>query len=166
MSDSPIWDVVIVGGGHNALASAAYLARAGQRVCVLESRDVLGGATVTESPWEGYRISSASYVVSLLPPQIVRDLRLRDFGYRVSIIEPDYYLPYSDGTSLTIRGDATRTAEKIATRSSADADAYLEFDRYFERVARLLHELMMVAPPDLTLRDIPEWVALGARLRR
>lgn len=166
MAEPESWDVVVVGGGHNGLACAAYLARAGQRVCVLESRDVLGGAAVTEEPWPGYRVSSASYVVSLLPPQVVRELRLRDFGYRVSIIEPDYYLPYKDGTSLTIWGDAARTAEQIALRSPADAAAYLEFDKYFGRVANLLRDLMTVTPPDLTLRDVLEWVRVGARLRR
>jgi phytoene dehydrogenase-like protein len=166
MTGTEIWDVVVAGGGHNGLACAAYLARAGQRVCVLESRDVLGGAAVTETPWPGYQVSSASYVVSLLPPQIVRELRLRDFGYRVSIIEPDYYLPYKDGTSLTIWGDAARTAEQIAPRSAADASAYPEFDRYFGRVANLLRDLMTQTPPDLTMRDLPEWIKVGARLRR
>jgi phytoene dehydrogenase-like protein len=166
MSESESWDVVVVGGGHNGLACAAYLARSGQRVCVLEGRDLLGGAAVTEQPWSGYHVSSASYVVSLLPPQVVDDLRLRDFGYRVSLIDPDYYLPYTDGTSLTIWGDAVKTAEQIASRSRADADSYLEFDRYFDRVAHLLRDLMMVTPPDLSVRDVPEWIKVGARLRR
>jgi phytoene dehydrogenase-like protein len=163
---TPTWDVVVVGGGHNGLACAAYLARSGQRVCVLESRSLLGGAAVTEEPWDGYRVSSASYVVSLLPPQIVDDLRLREFGYRVTLIDPDYYLPYEDGTSLTIWGDAARTAHEIRTRSAADAEAYVRFDRYFERVTNLVRELMWVTPPDLTLRDAPEWIKVAARLRR
>ena len=160
------WDAVVVGGGHNGLACAAYLARGGQRVCVLEGRELLGGAAVTEEPWPGFRVSSASYVVSLLPPEVVEDLRLRDFGYCVSLIEPDYYLPYADGTSLTIWSDADKTAEQIASRSAADAVAYVEFDRYFDRVARLLRDLMTVVPPDLTRRDALEWIRFGARLRR
>jgi phytoene dehydrogenase-like protein len=160
------WDVIVVGGGHNGLACAAYLARAGQRVCVVEGRGVLGGAAVTEQPWPGYRVSSASYVVSLLPPRIVDDLRLRDFGYRATLIDPDYWLPYADGTSMTIWGDARRTADQIARRSAADAAAYLEFDRYFERVAHLLRDLMTLTPPDLTVRDLPEWLRLAGRLRR
>lgn len=159
------WDVIVVGGGHNGLACAAYLAGAGKRVCVLERRDVLGGAAVTESPWPGYRVSSASYLVSLLPPEIVADLGLRDFGYRVSIIEPDYYLPYRDGTALTLWGDTERAAREITTRSPADAAAYVEFDRYFQRVAHLIRDLMFVTPPGLSLREAPAWIKLAARLR-
>jgi phytoene dehydrogenase-like protein len=124
----PTRDVVIIGGGHNGLACAAYLARAGLDVLVLERREVLGCAAVTEEPWPGYRVSSASYVVSLMPPQIVKELGLRRFGYRVSILEPDYWVPYPDGSSLTLWEDAGRTAEEIARFSKADADAYLEFD--------------------------------------
>ena len=111
-------DVVIVGGGHNGLACAAYLARAGLDVLVLEKRPVLGGAAVTEEPWPGYRISTASYVVSLMPPRIESELELARFGYRVSIVMPDYYLPFPDGSSLTLWGDAARDAQEIASWSS------------------------------------------------
>ena len=104
-------DVVIVGGGHNGLACAAYLARAGLDVLVLERRGVLGGAAVTEEPWPGYQISSASYVVSLMPPRIVDELELKRFGYDVSIITPDYFVPFPDGTSLTLWGDSARHGE-------------------------------------------------------
>jgi phytoene dehydrogenase-like protein len=86
-------DVIIVGGGHNGLACAAYLAKQGLDVLVVERRDILGGAAVTEEPWPGYRISSASYVVSLMPPLIESELQLKRFGYKVSILEPDYYVP-------------------------------------------------------------------------
>lgn len=123
-------DVVIVGGGHNGLACAAYLARSGLDVLVLERRDVLGGAAATESPWPGYRVSSASYVVSLMPPRIVSELRLKRFGYDVSIITPDYFVPFPDGTSLTLWGDTARDAANIARFSKHDADAYVAFDRY------------------------------------
>src|SRR2546429_7854806 len=106
-------DVIVVGGGHNGLTCAAYLARGGMDVLVLERRDVLGGAAVTEEPWPGYRISTASYVVSLMPPRIESELALRRFGYRVSIVEPDYWVPYPDGSALTLWGDPARSAAEI-----------------------------------------------------
>jgi phytoene dehydrogenase-like protein len=158
-------DVVVVGGGHNGLACAAYLGMAGLDVLVLERRDVLGGAAATEEPWPGYRVSSASYVVSLMPPRIVDELSLKRFGYEVSIVTPDYFVPFPDGTSLTLWGDLARDAANIAAFSKADADAYVEFDRYFDRVANLLKDLLFVVPPNVTLRDVPAWVALAARMR-
>jgi len=159
-------DVVIVGGGHNGLVCAAYLARAGLDVEVVERREVLGGAAVTEEPWPGYRVSSASYVVSLMPPEIERELRLRDHGYRVSIITPDYFVPFPDGTALTLWGDTERDAREIARLSPADGEAYREFDSHFDRVASLLKELMFVVPPNLTVGDLPRWLALAGRMRR
>src|SRR6266478_5220808 len=143
-------DVIVIGGGHNGLACAAYLARAGVDVLVLERRDVLGGAAATEEPWPGYRVSSASYVVSLMPPQVVRELGLKRHGYEVSIISPDYFVPFPDGTSLTLWGDVTRDAENIATLSKADADAYIEFDTYFERIAAMAKSLLFVVPPNVS----------------
>jgi len=159
-------DVVIVGGGHNGLACAAYLAKAGLDVLVLERRDLLGGAAVTEEPWPGYRVSSASYVVSLMPPRIVRELELKRFGYEVSIITPDYFVPFPDGTSLTLWGDLTRDAENIARLSKRDADAYVAFDAYFERVAGLLRDLLFVVPPNMRLAELPRWAATAGRFRR
>ncbi|MGZ8605913.1 MAG: phytoene desaturase family protein [Actinomycetota bacterium] len=159
-------DVVIIGGGHNGLACAAYLAKAGLDVLVLEKRDVLGGAAATEEPWPGYRVSSASYVVSLMPPRIVRELDLKRFGYDVSIIAPDYFVPFPDGTALTLWGDARRDAEAIAKLSAADGERYVEFDRYFDRVARLLKDLMFVVPPTMNLRDLPKWATTAGRFRK
>jgi phytoene dehydrogenase-like protein len=159
-------DVVIIGGGHNGLACAAYLAKAGLDVLVLEKRDVLGGAAATEEPWPGYRVSSASYVVSLMPPQIVRELDLKRFGYAVSIIAPDYFVPFPDGTSLTLWGDVPRDAEAISRFSARDAERYVEFDRYFDHVARLLKDLLFVVPPNLNLRDLPKWATTAGRFRK
>jgi phytoene dehydrogenase-like protein len=158
-------DVVIVGGGHNSLACAAYLARAGCDVLVLERRGLLGGAAVTEEPWPGYRVSSASYVVSLMPQRIVDELELARFGYRVSILEPDYYVPYTDGSALVLWGDMRRTVEEIARFSKHDADAYVEFDRYFDRIGKLMHDLLFVTPPNLSLRELPGWLAVAGKVR-
>ena len=159
-------DVVIIGGGHNGLACAAYLAKAGLDVLVLEKRGVVGGAAVTEEPWPGYRVSSASYVVSLMPPQVVRELDLKRYGYEVSIITPDYFVPFPDGTSLTLWGDVERDAAAIGRFSERDAAAYVAFDRYFDRVARLLKDLLFVVPPNMNLRDLPKWAATAGRFRK
>jgi phytoene dehydrogenase-like protein len=159
-------DVVIIGGGHNGLACAAYLAKAGLDVLVLEKRDVVGGAAATEEPWPGYRVSSASYVVSLMPPQVVRELDLKRHGYEVSVITPDYFVPFPDGTSLTLWGDVERDAAAIARFSEHDAEAYAAFGRYFDHVARLLKDLLFVVPPNMNLRDLPKWAATAGRFRR
>ena len=163
--DGRVRDVVVVGGGHNGLACAAYLAKAGLDVTVVERRQVLGGAAVTEEPWPGYRVSSASYVVSLLPPRIVSELGLERHGYRVSVITPDYFVPFPDGSGLTLWGDTARDVAEIGRLSAADARAYAEFDRYFDRVAHLLKDLLFVVPPNLALGELPKWAAAGARLR-
>ena len=159
-------DVVVVGGGHNGLACAAYLAREGLDVLVLERRGIVGGAAATEETWPGYKVSSASYVVSLMPQEIVRELELKRFGYEVSIISPDYFCPFPDGTSLTLWGDLDRDRSNIARFSKRDADAYVEFDRYFERIAAMVKELLYVVPPNVSLRDLPRWAATGGRFRR
>ena len=158
-------DVVIVGGGHNGLACAAYLAKAGLDVLVLERRGVLGGAAVTEEPWPGYRVSSASYVVSLMPPRVVDELELKRFGYDVSIITPDYFVPFPDGTSLTLWGELERDVENIARLSKRDAEAYVAFDTYFERIAGLLKDLLFVVPPNVRLAEAPRWVKTAGRFR-
>lgn len=158
-------DVVVVGGGHNGLACAAYLARSGLDVLVLERRDIFGGSAATEDMWDGFRVSSASYVVSLMPDSIVAELDLKRFGYDVSIITPDYFVPFPDGSSLTLWGDLQRDAQGIARLNSADAEAYVEFDRYFERVASLMKELLFVVPPNLRMAEVLRWMRTGAKFR-
>jgi len=158
-------DVVVIGGGHNGLACAAYLAKSGFDVLVLERRDILGGAAATETMWDGYRVSSASYVVSLMPDRIVAELDLKRYGYEVSIITPDYFVPFPDGTSLTLWGDLERDVENIARLNRNDADAYVAFDRYFERIAGLMKELLFVIPPNVRLGEIHRWAQTGRRFR-
>jgi phytoene dehydrogenase-like protein len=158
-------DVIVVGGGHNGLACAAYLAKAGLDVLVLERRDVLGGAAATERTWDGYEVSSASYVVSLMPDRIVTELDLKRFGYEVSIVSPDYFVPFPDGSSLTLWGDLARDVENIAKLSAADAKAYVAFDAYFERIAGLVKDLLYVVPPNMKLTEVLDWARTGVRFR-
>jgi phytoene dehydrogenase-like protein len=162
---SNVRDVIVVGAGHNGLVCAAYLARRGLDVLVLEGRTAPGGAAATDEPWPGYKISTASYVVSLMPERIISEFELRRHGYRVTILEPDYYVPYEDGTSLTLWGEPGKCAEEIAKFSEADAAAYPSFDAYLTRLGGLVHELLYVVPPNLRLSDARSWIRLGARLR-
>src|ERR1700753_1854824 len=91
------YDVVIIGAGHNGLVTAAYLARAGRKVLVLEARELVGGCAVTEEIWPGYRVSTASYLSSLMQEKVVRELELERFGYRVDAKDPAFFSPYPDG---------------------------------------------------------------------
>ena len=118
------YDAIVVGGGHNGLTAAAYLARAGLRVCVVERRDILGGACVTEEVWPGCRVSRASYVVSLLQPRVVEDLRLKDFGYEVHPLDPAYAAIDGDGRVMFFHNDQAATCESLARFSRKDAAAY------------------------------------------
>ena len=122
---------VIIGGGHNGLVCAAYLARAGVRVKVLESLAVLGGCAVTKSPWPGYKISTASYLVSLLRDEIARDLKLAEYGYRVYPKDPPFFTPFPNGRHLFMWQDSQRTKAELARFSEKDAAAFSAYDEHF-----------------------------------
>src|ERR1700754_3226117 len=121
------YDAIVVGGGHNGPATAGCLAQAGQRVLVLERRHILGGACVTEELWPGRRVSRASYVVSMLQPKIVKDLRLEDFGYRAVPLDPAYAALTPDGP-VVFYDDPRATAESIRPINSHDADNFEAFE--------------------------------------
>ena len=148
------YDVAIVGGGHNGLTCAAYLARAGLRTVVLARRHVVGGAAVTEEPWPGYRVSTASYVVSLMPDRIVRELGLRSHGYQVYPLDPAYFAPFLDGGGIMVWEDPPAAAASIERYSRSDAAGYLAYCRDVAVLADMVRPLLDKIPPDPALRSV------------
>src|ERR1700742_2963753 len=147
-SSSGSYDALGVGGGHNGLTTAAYLAKAGQRVRVLERRPILGGACVTEEVWPGKRVSRASYVVSMLQPKIVKDLRLEDFGYPSDPPHPAHGALTPDGP-VVFYDDPRATAASIRPISAHDADNFEAFENRLFRVADFLNPMLLREPPAL-----------------
>ncbi len=132
------FDVAVVGGGHNGLVAAAYCARAGLRTVVLERRPVLGGATLTEEVWPGYRLSVASYVCSLLDPRIVAELSLRAHGYDAYLKDPASFTPLADGRSLLLGQDEAANAREVAAFDERDVAGLAAFEREATRLGALL----------------------------
>ena len=149
---SNTYDALVIGGGHNGLVSAAYLARSGARTLVLEGRGSLGGAATTESPWEDaphLRVTRLSYVMSLMPPTIVRELELERHGYKVHPMGP-YYQAFPEGGSLTIyEDDPARTYEQLAKWSKKDAEAWPKWNAWLEGIADVMGPLLTQVPPNI-----------------
>jgi phytoene dehydrogenase-like protein len=142
------WDAVIVGAGHNGLVTAAYLARAGQKVLVLEARDRVGGAAVTEETWPGFRVSTAAYVVSLFRPEIVRDLELARHGYELLPRNPSSFTPFPDGRSLLMGPDPALNRREVSKFSARDAERLPAYEAMLERIARAIEPTLLETPPD------------------
>ncbi len=160
------FDCLVIGGGHNGLVTAAYLARAGRKVCVLERRHILGGAASTEELWPGFRVSPAAYVISLFLPSIIRELRLEQHGLRILPRSPSSFTPLPDGRSLLMGPEPGLNQREIAKFSEKDAEAYPRYEALLEKVARELEPLLMRTAPDpLPLPKAWRPIGLGKRLR-
>ena len=161
------YDALIIGGGHNGLVCAFYLARAGMKVRVLERRHIVGGAAVTEEFAPGFRNSTASYTVSLLRPKVIADMRLADHGYRVIERTISNFFPFPD-TYLKLGGGTARTQAEFARFSQADAEAFPAYESALERVADVLRDMALRTPPNAGggLRDLLSGIVQGRALAR
>src|SRR5436190_3568900 len=146
------YDAIIVGGGHNGLTCAAYLARAGRKVLVLERRERVGGAAMSEEVFPGFRFSVFSYVVSLLRPEIIRELELPRHGLQILPLESTL-TPLPNGDYFAQWSDHDQNRRELARHSQRDAEAYDEFGLLLHRMARAIKPLLGVAPPDPTSLD-------------
>jgi phytoene dehydrogenase-like protein len=156
-----VYDAVIIGAGHNGLVAAAYLARAGLRVSVLERRPVVGGACVTEEVWPGYKVSTAAYLCGLLQPKIIRDLDLASFGYEILPKDPAFFSPLPDGRCLFVWRDDRRTAQEITRFSARDAAAYVEYEAFLARLGEFVEPWLLRTPPEVLARRWMDLWMLG-----
>ncbi|MGB7805749.1 MAG: NAD(P)/FAD-dependent oxidoreductase [Actinomycetota bacterium] len=166
------YDAIVIGGGHNGLVAAAYLAKHGARTVVLEKRHKTGGAADTSEPWPdelpGVKVNTLSYTMSLMPPSLRRDLQLERFGFKLLPLGQGY-LPMPGGGSIVQSDDDAKTYESIARLSKHDADAYGPFYDWIGRIADIMGPLLMQTPPNLGSKkpkDIKDVAQLGWALRK
>jgi phytoene dehydrogenase-like protein len=167
MASNSRYDAIVIGGGHNGLVHAAYLARAGKKVLVLERRHVLGGAAVTEEVFPGFKFSVCSYVVSLLRPEIIRDLDLPRHGLEILPLDGTF-TPMPNGDYLWRVNDHGRTRREIARHSPLDAEAYEDYGKAMAEQARFVKPILGMTPPDparLSIDSLRKLVFLGRRFR-
>ena len=159
------YDVIVIGGGHNGLTNAAYLAKAGKKVLVLERRHVLGGAAVTEEIIPGFLFSECSYVVSLLRPEIIRDLDLPRHGLEILPLDGTFS-PMPDGNYLWRMNDHGRTVRQIRRHSRVDAEAYEEFSKMMTPMCRFVKPILSMIPPDPTTLKPKDLLQLNFLMQR
>lgn len=153
------YDVIVVGGGHNGLVCGTYLAKAGKKVCVVERRELVGGACVTEELWPGFKADTAAQVQGWLQPRIILELELQKFGY--DVIEPPPMLhQIGDGAPTVLWGDPEQLSKEFSRHSPADAIAYPRYQQHLKRVAPAFRALLWQTPPRVDARSFSEWLEL------
>src|SRR6201995_1944347 len=167
MAGSNSYDVIVIGGGHNGLVNAAYLQKAGKKVLVLERRHILGGAACTEEIVPGFKFSVCSYVVSLLRPEIIRDLDLPRHGLDILPLDGTF-TPMPSGDYLWRVNDHAKTRREIARHSRLDAEAYEEYGKAMVEMGRFVKPILNMTPPDpmsLDAKGLMDLLFLGRRFR-
>jgi phytoene dehydrogenase-like protein len=157
---SKTYDAIVVGAGHNGLTAAAYLARAGLSTLVLERREIVGGCCVTEEIAPGCRVSTTSYIASMLRPEVISDLRLRDYGLRMVPCDPAIQVPFPDGHVVPWWADRERAKAEFKKISPKDAETFVEVDDQLKKLARYLQPFFMQPPPEIDTRTMRGWTDL------
>ena len=153
-------NVIIIGGGHNGLVCSCYLARAGMNVTILEKRDIVGGAAITEEFHPGFRNSAASYTVSLLHPKVIEDLNLASHGLKILERRINNYLPLMDNDSFIAYPDSKKLAEEVARFSKKDALALKVYFQKLDDVLPVIKDIMMMTPPKLENGGLADLIPL------
>ena len=164
------YDAIIIGAGHNGLVTACYLARANWKVLVLERRYIVGGACVTEeNTFPGFKVSTAAYVNSLFRPEIIRDLRLPDYGFELAERNPSSFSPFLDGRYLMLGPEKDMNLREIAKFSARDAQRYPQYEAMLERVASVIEPTLTQTPPNVAkpgLADLFKMAPLGRAMQK
>jgi phytoene dehydrogenase-like protein len=163
-----IYDAIVIGGGHNGLTAAAYLARAGLSTLVLERREIVGGCCVTEEIAPGCRVSTTSYVASMLRPEVISELKLAEHGLRMVPCDPAIQVPFPDGDVVPWWSNRERAKREFSRISAKDASRFVEVDDKLKKLARYLQPFFMEPPPEINTSSIDGWADLfrfGRRFR-
>ena len=155
-----IYDAIVIGGGHNGLTAAAYLARAGLSTLVLERREIVGGCCVTEEIAPGCRVSTTSYIASMLRPEVISDLRLAEHGLRMIPCDPAIQVPFPDGHVVPWWVDRERAKEEFAKISAKDAETFVRVDDQLKKLVRYLQPFFMEPPPEIDTSSMNGWTDL------
>src|SRR5246500_5207804 len=163
-----VYDAIVIGAGHNGLTAAAYLARGGLSTLVLERRDIVGGCCVTEEIAPGCRVSTTSYIASMLRPEVISELRLADHGLRMIPCDPVIQVPFPDGHVVPWWADRELARDEFSRISAKDAARFVQVDDQLKKLARYLQPFFMEPPPEVDTSSLKGWSDLfraGKRFR-